>query len=152
MIATKSRVAELRGRQFSIKWGMNALLLFCEYAEFDTIDDGEIAISTALIEAKSVTEETGFTGMKVDTIKILAKACRAAINGGLPENIILDAIGTGEADKLVTYTVEAFLEQLPNYDAGITESAPEDKPKKKRKRDCLKFWKWLRAWVGGRTI
>ena len=145
MQPTKGRVADIKGHSYSVRWNMNALFLFAEYADIKTVEECERVINKALLDIKSASDTT-LKGTPIDSIKIIVKMVRASIDGHVGEKDLTELLGAGELDSVLKETVEAYVDNLPDYEAGITQEAPKAVKKKNfRLVGCLRL---VQKWVG----
>jgi len=149
MKPTKEREATIKGRAFSVKWDMPALFLFAEYAKCKTVEECERLINAALLEINKASDDK-LKGMPIESVKTVVKMVRAALNDAVSEKELTTLLGEGELDDALKQTIEAYVDNLPDYEAGVTQDAPKA-VKKKRFRLGV-YLKWLRRWVGSLKI
>jgi len=145
MKPSKTRLASIKGQVYPIEWNMPALFLFAEYSELKTVEECERAINKALLDVKGASDNT-LKGTPIESVKTIVRMVRAAMDGALPEKELTTLLGKGELDEALQMTVEAYVDNLPDYEAGVTQEAPKAVKKKSfRLRASLR---WLRKWVG----
>ena len=145
MKPSKTRLASIKGQVYPIEWNMPALFLFAEYAELKTVEECERAINKALLDVKSASDNT-LKGTPIDSVKFIVKMVRAAVGGAVSEKELTTLLGKGELDEALQMTVEAYVDNLPDFESGVTQDAP--KAVKKKSFRLRGFLKWLRKWTG----
>jgi hypothetical protein len=149
MKPSSQRLADIKGRTLPIKWDMSTLFLFAEYAKIETIEQCESTINKALLDLKQA-KDTTLKGTPIASVKTVIHMVRASLGGVLSNDELTVLLGEGELDEALTQAVEAYVDNLPEYDAGVTKDAP----KAVKKKSCLLcgFMSLPLKWAGSLKI
>lgn len=154
MRAVKSRAAVIGERSYTVRWDMNALFLYAAHKGIKTIDEAEASLNALLLVIHEA-ESKSIHGLEISTVKDLSYMVCAATDNELEHHDAIRIFGEGGLDNALEHTITAYVENLPEFEAGITADAPAngDDPvakhaKKKSKLASGKSMNMLQRWGG----